>query len=116
MSVYVFGVFCEKGMVLHYERIPAHFSCDKMLKPEQIKGPIPPSRDIYARAIDIAWPSALESVLVGLISSIDTIMVGTLGPAAIAAVGITTQPRFIFLAIIFSLNAGVTTVVARRRG
>ncbi len=92
------------------------FSCEKMVKPQQIKGPIPPSKSIYARAIDIAWPSALESVLVGLVSSIDTIMVGTLGPEAIAAVGITTQPRFIFLAIIFSLNAGVTTVVARRRG
>lgn len=43
-------------------------------------------------------------------------MVGGLGPAAIAAVGLTNQPKFILLALINSLNVGVTTVVARRRG
>ena len=35
---------------------------------------------------------------------------------AIAAVGITNQPKFILLAVIFSLNVGVTAVVARRKG
>ena len=35
---------------------------------------------------------------------------------AIAAVGITNQPRFILLAMIFSLNIGITAVTARRKG
>lgn len=87
-----------------------------MIKPEQRLGDIPKSKEIYMTAIDVAWPSALEAVLVQLIASVDLIMVGGLGAAAIAAVGLTNQPKFILLAIILSLNIGVTAVVARRRG
>ncbi len=43
-------------------------------------------------------------------------MVGTLGKGAIAAVGITNQPKFILLAMITSLNIGITAVAARRKG
>lgn len=82
----------------------------------ELMGPVPSTGDLYRKAISIAWPSAAESVLVSLVSSIDTIMVGGLGPAAIAAVGLTNQPKFILLALIISLNVGVTTVVARRKG
>lgn len=64
----------------------------------------------------MAWPSAVESVLVSLVGMIDTMMVGTIGHEAIAAVGLTTQPRFVFLSIVISLNIGVTAVVARKRG
>ena len=92
------------------------YSNKNMVKPENIVGDIPSDREVYKTAIEVAWPSALEAVLVQLISSADLIMVGGLGAVAISAVGITTQPRFILLAIIFSLNIGVTAVVARRKG
>lgn len=92
------------------------FSCSHMLKPGQVQGEIPPSRDVYRRALAISWPSALEAVLVSLMSIIDSIMVSTIGVEAIAAIGITGQPRMILLAMISSLNVGVTAVVARRRG
>lgn len=92
------------------------FSVDSMLKKDQIIGNLPSSKEAYRNFIKIAWPSALEAFLVALISSVDTIMVGTLGKGAIAAVGITTQPKFISLAMIFSLNVGVTAIVARRKG
>lgn len=92
------------------------YSTKYMVKAENIAGEIPSDREIYKTAIEVAWPSALESVLVQLISSADLIMVGVLGAAAISAVGITTQPRLILLAVIFSLNIGVTAVVARRKG
>ncbi len=49
----------------------------------------------------IAWPSILESVLIALISMMDTMMVGTVSHAAIAAVGLSSQPRFIFLGLFF---------------
>lgn len=85
--------------------------------PADLRGKeIPDTRSVYRATLDMAWPSAVESVLVGLVGIIDTMMVGTLGPEAIAAVGITNQPKFIFLAVILSLNVGVTAVVARRRG
>ncbi len=92
------------------------YSNKYMVKPEQIVGEIPTDKEIYKNAIEMSWPSALEAVLVQLIASADLIMVGGLGAAAISAVGITTQPKFILLAIIFSLNVGVTAVVARRKG
>ena len=43
-------------------------------------------------------------------------MVGTLGSYAIAAVGLTNQPRLIVLAIFMALNHGITAVVSRRYG
>jgi putative MATE family efflux protein len=92
------------------------FSVKGMLKPQQIIGALPSSRQAYSNFYKMAWPSALEALLVALIGSVDTIMVGTLGEGAIAAVGITTQPKFILLAIIFSLNTGITAVTARRKG
>ncbi|ODU55814.1 MAG: hypothetical protein ABT01_05350 [Clostridium sp. SCN 57-10] len=64
----------------------------------------------------IAWPAILESVLISLVSLVDTMMVSSLGHEAIASVGLTTQPRFIVLAIFMSLNVGVTAVISRRFG
>lgn len=92
------------------------YSNKYMVKPENIVGEIPSDKEVYKTAVEVAWPSALEAVLVQLISAADLIMVGGLGAVAISAVGITTQPRFILLAVIFSLNIGVTAVVARRKG
>ena len=90
--------------------------CQYMLSSSAIKGSILPTKSIYRHTIDIAWPSAAESLLINLVNSIDTIMVGTISSAAIAAVGITTQPKFLLLAAILSLNFGVTAVIARRTG
>ncbi|QSX05218.1 MATE family efflux transporter [Sedimentibacter sp. zth1] len=92
------------------------YSVSFMLKKKSSIGEIPSTNDVYKTAIDMAWPSAMEAVLVSLVTSIDTMMVGKLGAGAIAAVGITNQPKFILLAFIFSLNIGVTAVVARRKG
>lgn len=92
------------------------FNTDNMLKPEQKLGEIPSTSSMYLSTYRIAWPSALEAVLISLIGSIDTIMVGSLGAGAIAAVGITNQPKYIVMSVIFSLNLGVTTIVARRKG
>jgi putative MATE family efflux protein len=91
-------------------------SCEHLSRNIEMKGPLPSTREVYKNALNVAWPSAAESVLVSLVGSIDTMMVGGLGPIAIAAVGLTNQPKFVLLALIMSLNVGVTTVVARRKG
>lgn len=91
-------------------------SVECMVAPKDRKGELPPSKEVYGSFMKMAWPSALESVLVGLTGSIDTIMVGGIGAQAIAAVGLTNQPKFVLLAMIFSLNVGVTAIVARRKG
>jgi len=92
------------------------FSPQRMVAEEQICGEIPSTKAVYKRAFDVSWPATVESVLVGLVGIVDTIMVGTLGSAAIAAVGLTNQPRFVVLALIMSMNVGVTAITARRRG
>ncbi len=71
---------------------------------------------LYREAIRIAWPAALEGLLVSIISAVDMMMVGAISPAAIAAVGLTSQPRMILLILSQALNIGTTALVARRRG
>lgn len=73
-------------------------------------------RNDYKSFIKIAYPSVMESFLVSMVSIFDTMMVAGLGEQAIAAVGITNQPKFILLAVIFSLNVGVVAVASRRKG
>lgn len=64
----------------------------------------------------MAWPSILESFLVGLVGFIDTIMVSGLGAYAIAAVGLTQQPKFIGIALFMAMSTAISALVARRRG
>ena len=99
-----------------FQLLKKFFWVEYMLKPEQILGDIPTTKEVYKTSFNISWPCALETVLVSLVGSIDIMMVGGLGAHAIAAVGLTNQPKFILLAMIFSLNVGVTAIVARRKG
>lgn len=64
----------------------------------------------------MAWPSVLESFFVALAGMIDSLMVSTIGAYAVAAVGLTTQPKFIGLALFIAANVAVSAIVARRKG
>ena len=79
-------------------------------------GDVPPSGRIVRDALNVAWPSVLESFFVCLAGLVDTIMVGSLGSFAIAAVGLSTQPKFLGLAVFLSMNVAVSAIVARRKG
>ena len=79
-------------------------------------GEVPPEKTIIRDVLHVAWPSVLESFFVGLAGMVDTIMVGALGSYAIAAVGLTTQPKFLGLALFLSMNVAVSAIVARRKG
>ncbi|MGL5978759.1 MAG: MATE family efflux transporter [Erysipelotrichaceae bacterium] len=92
------------------------FSPNHFLKAQFIQGHIPSDREVFKTSMQIAWPSTMESLLVSLIGAVDMIMVGTIGASAIAAVGITNQPKFILMALVLSLNMGVTVIVSRRKG
>ena len=72
--------------------------------------------DLYKKTLSIAWPSTVEGALMSIIGSVDTMMVGTLGAAAIAAVGLTGQPRMIMLVLAQALCVGTTALCARRKG
>ena len=73
-------------------------------------------KGLYKQSVGIAWPSTVEGALLSIIGRIDTMMVGTLGPAAIAAVGLTSQPRMILLICAQALCVGTTALCARRKG
>lgn len=79
-------------------------------------GEIPSEKQIIKDTLNVAWPSVLESFFICLAGVVDTIMVGALGSYAIAAVGLTTQPKFMGLALFISLNVAVSAIVARRKG
>ena len=64
----------------------------------------------------MAWPSIIESFFVAFAGLIDSLMVSSLGSYAVAAVGLTTQPKFMGLALFFATNVAVSALVARRRG
>ena len=68
------------------------------------------------KAISVAWPAMTESFFVTLAGMIDMMMVAELGSYAVAAVGLTNQPKFIGLTIFFGINVAVSALVARRRG
>ncbi len=68
------------------------------------------------RALSVAWPAMAESFFVALAGMIDTMMVSALGSHAVAAVGLTNQPKFIGLTIFFGINVAVSALVARRKG
>lgn len=67
---------------------------------------------MWRQMIRITWPSFIELVMSTLFGMVDMVMVGRLGPAAIAAVGLTNQPFMLLLAIFAAVNIGGTALVA----
>lgn len=70
----------------------------------------------YQTAFQMAWPAVMESFFIALAGMVDSLMVSSMGAYAVAAVGLTTQPKFIGLCIFIATNVSVSALVARRRG
>ena len=83
---------------------------------EGIEAYVQNNRGKIKTAIQMAWPSVLESFFVALAGMVDSVMVSSIGAYAVAAVGLTTQPKFIGLALFIALNVSVSAIVARRKG
>lgn len=92
------------------------FNTTKILKGFENQGEIPSNKQILKTTLAVAWPAVLESFLVSLTGFVDTIMVSVLGATAIAAIGLSTQPKFIAWSIFIAMSTAVSSVVARRRG
>ena len=67
-------------------------------------------------ALSMAFPAIVESFFVAFAGLVDSYMVSELGSTAVAAIGLTTQPKFVGLAIFFALNVAISALVARRFG
>ena len=73
-------------------------------------------RKLLKETISIAWPAVIESFFTAFVGLVDSYMVSGLGSNAVAAVGLTTQPKFMGLSMFFALNVALSALVARRRG
>lgn len=92
------------------------FSTEYMIKPSEKLGELPNNKEAYSSFIKIAWPSLIESLFVAMAGFIDTMMVSGAGDTAVAAVGITTQPRMLFYMLFFAVSASTVALVSRRYG
>ncbi len=94
-----------------YEEEEERKKLKKVPLPENIT-----SKMLYKDIVHIAWPSLIELTLTQLASMVDMMMVGRLGSPALTAVGLTTQPKFLLMTLVMSLNVGATAMVARYKG
>lgn len=74
------------------------------------------NHQLLKNTLGMAWPAVLESFFIALAAMIDIQMVSNLGSYAVAAVGLTTQPKFLGLTLFIATNVAVSALVARRRG
>ena len=91
-------------------------STEYMIKEHMRRGEITPSKEAYTQSARIAAPAVAEMVSIAIMGMLDMIMVAGLGREAVAAIGLTNQPRMIFFAVFFALNMAVTAIVARNKG
>ncbi|MDE6890356.1 MAG: MATE family efflux transporter, partial [Lachnospiraceae bacterium] len=73
-------------------------------------------RENVHSAIAMAWPAIVESFFTAFAGLVDSLMVSSLGSYAVAAVGLTTQPKFVGMSVFFAANVSISALVARRRG
>ncbi len=71
---------------------------------------------LFKDAVTMAWPAVCESFFISLAGIVDTYMVSSMGANAVAAVGLTTQPKFMGMSIFIAMNVSISALVARRRG
>ncbi|HHY97900.1 MAG TPA: MATE family efflux transporter [Firmicutes bacterium] len=76
----------------------------------------PRGSDVRSEILRLMWPAMIEMILLQAVQVINMMMVGRLGPVAVAAVGVTNQPIFMALSVFVALNVGTTALVARYIG
>lgn len=80
------------------------------MRADLLSGPIVPA------LLKLAWPTAITSMLNGLVAALDVIMVGRLGEAAVAAVTTSRQALMVVLVSGSAVAAGCGVLVAQAIG
>jgi len=76
----------------------------------------PPEPSVRRRVLTLAWPAVVEQILNMSVGLADTYIVGHLGAAPLAAVGLSVQTLNLFWALFSAIGVGSTALVARRIG
>lgn len=66
-------------------------------------------RELYGKLVRIAGPIAIQGVVSATLGLVDNLMVGSLGEAELASVGIATQVFYIFYLFLFGFTSGTAT-------
>ena len=66
--------------------------------------------------IKIAVPAILESMVMVIVTAIDTKMVSVLGKPTVSAISLTSQPKLIIMTIFFALGTALSFFVAQAYG
>jgi len=75
-----------------------------------------PEPSVRRKVLTLAWPAVLEQLLNMSVGLADTYIVGHLGAAPLAAVGLSVQSLNLFWALFSAIGVGSTALVARRIG
>ena len=75
-----------------------------------------PDLPLAQRVLTVAWPVVLANLLQSLALTVDLIMVGALGPVALASMGVATQAFYVGMTLAGGFAAGATALVARAIG
>ena len=73
-------------------------------------------KEDVGKTLNMAWPAMLESFFTAFAGLVDSLMVSSMGSYAVAAVGLTTQPKFLGLSLFIAANVSISALVARRKG
>lgn len=73
-------------------------------------------RTALTETIRIALPAIAESLCTAIIGFVDSFMVSSLGANAVAAIGLTNQPKYAGFTLFYAMNIAIATLVARRNG
>ena len=65
------------------------------------------------KAVQSACPVALQGMLNTVVNLVDTLMIGTLGATAIAAVGLANKVFFVFSLLVFGIVSGSGILAAQ---
>jgi len=71
---------------------------------------------LRSSVVGLAWPSVADNLLATMVNIVAMIMVGSLGPTAIAAVGLSNQLIWLAQVVFLALGVGSTALVARAIG
>jgi putative MATE family efflux protein len=71
---------------------------------------------VLKQSVKLAWPISLQSILVTMLGMSDIMMVGHLGDASVASVGLGNRIQFVVLIILSGLSAGVGVLSAQYYG
>lgn len=71
------------------------------------------SKPLYKTLARVALPIALQSLIMSSLNLVDSLMVGSLGEAELAAVGLSSQLHFIFWGVLFGFASGSSAFMSQ---